>query len=148
LAKLFFKKVLKDGFYGLVPSDSHTKMVFGRVKMGKIVRMTLNVARNYEFHKKAMALTKVGFDNQAHYSDFDMFRKWVTIKCGYVNFISIEGVAHPMPKSWAFDKMSNDEFAVFYKILWGVIYNDVMRGVESMELEAAVLAEVREFMND
>ena len=143
MAKLYFKKTIN----GLVPSDSNTKMVLGKVEMGKIVRVTLNVARNYEFHKKAMALVKVGFDNQSIYSDFDMFRKWVTLKCGYVDIFVVEGESIPQVKSWAFDKMDGVEFAEFYKVLWGVIYNEVMAGVERMDLEAAVLAEVREFMN-
>ena len=146
MSKLYFKKTIN----GLVPSDSNTKMVLGKVEMRKIVRVTLNVARNYEFHKKVMALVKVGFDNQDIFSDMDLFRKWLTVKCGpkYCDVITIDGVINYFPKSWAFNGWDNLEFSEFYKVLWGVIYNDVLDGVEKMELEASALAEVREFMND
>jgi len=143
LAKLYFKKTLN----GLIPSDSNTKVIYDKIPMRKVVRITLNVARNYEFHKKAMALVKIAFDNQDDFTDFDKFRASLTIRCGHIYPIKVHGKDHWLPESWAFNKMDNIKFEEFYRNLWGVIYNDIFDGVDAGQLNEAVLQEVREFMN-
>lgn len=133
-----FVKVAPDLLRCLTPSD---KEAISHVAIGQCLNSEFKKTRNYEFHKRFFALLKTGFDAWEPDSftvegveimprkDFEAFREWITIKCGFFDVIgNPDGSVKVQAKSIAFGNMHQTEFEKLYDqainvILWKVLPN-------------------------
>ena len=99
---------------------------------GKVVKVSQ--ARNYEHHKKAMAILTIGFINQDVIKVFDIYRKIITMKSGYYDsVIDKNGNPFPIVRSLKFDMMSQHDFNEFYKSMVVVVANELLISPEELE---------------
>jgi phosphoribosyl 1,2-cyclic phosphodiesterase len=122
------------------------------LKVNYPYRITLKRVRNYEFHKKVMALFSYAFsiweppENKANNliklsgitpdKSFDRFRKDLTILAGYYDATyRLNGEVRFEAKSLSFAKMSEDEFEELYKKLIDVIVKHVLNNYSEDDLE-------------
>ena len=126
---LTFLKVTDD--YGLVPVDDAGVLYLYKRKPGDIISCEVIIQRNYQFHKKAMALVKLVHEalpepEPMEYKGkmispirtFNDTRKYLTILSGEYDVIGLpNGKVRAEARSWKFNKMTEEEFGVFYSNL-------------------------------
>lgn len=107
---------------GLYPCDNEDYEKIRKLPMGKAIKVTANVNRNYQFHKKFFKLIHTawemcGEEMQAKFANVENFRKSVLILSGIV-----DNVYNPrtneflqQAKSLKFEKMDNFEFTEVYE---------------------------------
>lgn len=82
-------------------------------KPNDLIALDLVQKRNYEFHKKAFALVKLIFKHTEGWETESQLREALTYRAGYVDHVIVNthtGESYIKAKSWAFDKMQEDEF--------------------------------------
>ena len=118
---------------GLVPlydSDMDEKR---KLKLNVDYECVIREARNLQFHKKCFALINLGCDNSPRDMPLDAYRAYVTMKAGWVDVYKTEKGVMALPKSIAFDKMDDKEFAELYRAVIGVIVEDMGATKEDIE---------------
>ena len=86
-----------------------------KLKLGETYRSTIVRPRNLQFHKKAMALFKIGCDNSKSVTmPFDSYRKYATIKSGYANVYQTPKGLFVEAESLSFDNMDESRFQEVY----------------------------------
>lgn len=121
---------------GLVPmydSDFDEKK---KLKIGTEVVAEINRPRNYEHHKKFFALLRLVFDNLPEdlverYPNMESLLTEIKFQLRYYDtHITLSGRETYIPKSIAFDTMSQDDFTQFYDsavdvvLRWFLPYNN------------------------
>lgn len=118
--ELYLIKLPNNDFRCAYDSD-YDEML--KIKTGEAIKVTINKARNYKFHKKAMALIKMVFDSQEFYTNMTELRNHLTIEAGYytesVNFFT--GAIERKAISWSFESMDEHEFNKVYERIKDVI---------------------------
>ena len=124
----------------LVPLNDEEAQLLSRVKTGAVVECDIVQKRNPLFHRKFMALAKLGFDiwteinpiTVAHHGqrvlpNFDRFRKDITILAGfYEPTYNIKGELRLEPRSISFATMEEEEFEQLYSAVIDVLINNVL----------------------
>lgn len=107
---------------GLYPCDDEDYEKLRKLPMDRAIKVTANVNRNYQFHKKFFKLINTaweicGEDMQRKFTNVENFRKSVLILSGIV-----DNVYNPrtneflqQAKSLKFDKMDNIQFTEVYE---------------------------------
>jgi len=104
------------GYFPASPSDEAES---SKIKIGSEVRVTR--ARNSQFHRKAMALIRMLYENQDQEPREEVHRKITIINCGYYDeAVNKDGVVVPIPRSISFEAMDAAEFEKFYAALLDV----------------------------
>ena len=120
--------------HGLVPLydddfEEKKKLKIGETYKSKIVR-----PRNIFFHKKTMALFKIGCDNSKSVTmPFNSYRKYATIKAGYANVYQTPKGLFVEAESLAFDSMDEDRFQDVYNHVLTFIILDTGADKEFIE---------------
>ncbi len=119
------------GLVPLYPSDLEEKK---RLKLNKVYSCNINEERNYEFHKKFMALCKIGCENSKNVEmPFDTYRKYATIKAGYFKqYVTPKGV-YVEAESISFSSMPQDKFEKLYSDVLDFIIKDIGADRETIE---------------
>lgn len=128
------------GFVPALDEDSEKKR---KMKIGAIYEVSIKLKRNYEFHKKYFALIRCAWEYQLERSvehfknDIELFRKTVEIAAGHCEVVySIKRREWlEVPKSIAFDAMSEDEFQNLYERVKDVLYVYFLKHVTPEEFE-------------
>lgn len=69
---------------------------------GEFAVIEFIIPRSLPFHKRHFAILSAVFDGQERFGDFDMFRDWVTVGAGWVEWCAgSNGGVVPIPKSMA-----------------------------------------------
>lgn len=111
-----------NGHY--IPLDDSDYEDSKKIGIGKVVKVSQ--ARNYEHHKKAMAILNIGFENQEEIEIFDIYRKVITMKAGfYDSVIDKNGNPFPIVRSLKFDLMSQKDFNEFYDSMLIVVAKEL-----------------------
>lgn len=108
------KVLLRRTEQGYVPVYESDIDRMKRIGIGDEVMAELTKPRNYQFHKKFMALVNLGFSNQDKIENFDHYRYILEMKAG--NFEAVEtgkGTVY-FPKSISFSSMDETEFQELY----------------------------------
>lgn len=131
-SKIMLLLKLKNGHYAPVyPADIDES---GKIPIGEEVRATR--ARNPAFHRKAMALIRMLFENQDTETREEVHRKITIINCGfYDEAANKEGVVVPIPRSLSFGAMSETEFQKFYSALLDVAVIKLQSSPEEIQAE-------------
>lgn len=123
--KVYFKK-MPGGV--LVPDNEETAAWLQKKKAGAVLAGEFSQPRNYQFHKKMMALFSVAHDYFTEHQDwsaeykgikvepsFDLFRKQLTILAGhYEATYSINGEIRLEAKSLSFANATEEEVERIY----------------------------------
>ena len=104
--KLFLRNTI-SGLVPLYPSDFDEKR---KLRLGQDYECEVKNPRNYEFHKKFMALVNIGHENTKLNMPFDTYRKYMIMKAGYFkSYQTAKGVYYEAD-SISFASMSQNEF--------------------------------------
>lgn len=120
----------------LVPADEHEAERLKKIKLGALVKVELTQTRNPMFHRKFMALLRLGFDAfnppEETYKgypvekDFDQFREDLIIAAGFFNVTyRINGDMRVKAKSISFARMDQETF----ERLYSNVANVLLRGI-------------------
>ena len=130
--KIFCKNTAQ-GFVPVYDSDWELKK---KLKQDEVYSLDAKYERNYQFHKKFMALCKIGCENSKHVEmPFDAYRKYATIKAGYCDIYSTPKGKYVEAKSLAFDRMSQEEFEDVYNRVLQFIMADIQADAETINRE-------------
>lgn len=133
----------------LAPADPQAVEYLSKLKIGQIVRAEVTRPRNYQFHKKYMALLNFAFDawepqakeykGQKVEKNFDQFRKDVAILAGYYEAsYKITGEVRLTAKSISFASMDEDEFQALYSATISVILSRILTKYTREDLDTVV----------
>lgn len=136
--------IVKSPTGSLLPSDAEAEGVVNKWKVGASYSLTYATARNPKFHRLVFAVTTAVIDNAPedsywHGKDAYHFIKAVELKAGMVDeIVDLNGEVHLIPKSIAFENMSEDEFKKLFDALvteaariLGCSERDVLENVEA-----------------
>ena len=102
----------------LSPCTTLTTDQIAKLKRDTEYRFKVVRERNYEFHKKVLALFNLGFENQEKYKSFEHYRKVTTMKAGYYEAVETDKGTIYLPDSLSFASMNQDTFeALFERLL-------------------------------
>lgn len=132
--------VTEDGFVCATDKDEEEKKT---LKRGTVVECTIKEYRNYKFHKKYFSLINCAWEylneeqQQFFYNSKDSFRKTVEISAGHCEpvYNRTRNEWIDMPKSVAFDKMTEAEFSQLYERVKDVLYSLFLTSVNREEFE-------------
>lgn len=140
----------------LSPAYEADRELLSKIKIGSFVRLKLNRARNYKFHRKYFALVNFAFDywTPPEFPDdpeqkwrkqvtpeknFDRFRKDLTILAGhYEAYYRVNGEVRIEAKSISFGSMSEDEFEKLYSATIDVILKHICTQYTEEMLDSVV----------
>lgn len=130
--KLWLKNTL-HGLIPLYPSDYEEKK---KLKIGQDYEANVIRPRNIGFHKKFFALLNIGFSNQDHFDNFEVYRAVKIMECGYYKTIKTERNREIyLPESISFASMDADAFQKLYDIMVQRIISDLHISIEDIESE-------------
>ena len=133
--KLYVKNTL-SGLIPLYDSDFDQKK---KLKIGQEYLVEIRHPRNYQFHKKAMALFNIGHQNTPEINmPFDVYRKWVTMRAGYVDIYETPRGKLYDAKSIAFGSMDQIEFEEVYSRVLDVIIKDL--GITEDDINSEIIS--------
>lgn len=128
--KIFVQNVVGH-LIPLYPSDMEEKK---RLKLGKVYSCEIKFERNYEFHKKFFALTKLGCENSQHVEmPLDTYRKYAVIKAGYAMTYKTPKGIFVDAESISFASMTQEKFEKVYSDVLYFIIKDTGANREFIE---------------
>jgi hypothetical protein len=111
-----------------------------KLKSGTLYKWAVTSPRNLGFHKKFFALLNLGFDNQEHYSDFDVYREIIIMRSGYFKTVPTEKGTVYLPLSISFGSMTQEKFEELFDAVLLTLGKDLhMKGDD-------ILCELNSFM--
>lgn len=133
-----FCKVTAQGLIPMYDSDYDEKQ---RLREGSVVKCSITLPRNYEFHKKFFALVRLTFQNlpeRLHlmlniHSEDDMLA-CLKLDLGYANIVYHGSRAVVVTKSISFASMDQHEFETFYDRCIDTILNKYLPGTTRQEI--------------
>lgn len=123
----------QDGSY--IPSSDEDKLESNLIPVGSEIEA--KITRSAKFHRKAILLLNLGFENQDKIKFFEIYRKVVTIKAGYFDMVPSEkeGEIYCIPKSISYEKMSPQEFSKWYADVLRIISEELKTSSETIQKE-------------
>jgi hypothetical protein len=93
---------------------SFLKKLFG-MEHGEVAEVSTRMPRSGPFHRYHMAMEQAVFDGQERFQQFEMFRNWVKIGAGHVEWVpGAKGGIVPLPKSISYAQMEEPEMREFH----------------------------------
>ncbi len=146
--------LIKHANGALVPASDIEAEKLKKIKAGKAVTVKLTQKRNYGYHKKFMAMMKIGFDafepaiteykGIPVQKNFDRFRKDITIAAGHYDFeICINGKAKAIAHSISFARMDQETFEKLYNNCCNALLQLVLHNYTRPDLDDVVEQMVR-----
>lgn len=129
-----------DGFKPATDDDYEIKK---SLKRGTVYECTIKEYRNYRFHKKYFSLINCAWEYLSEgqrtffKEDSNIFRKTAEVASGFYEpcYSLSRNEWLEMPKSIAFDKMSEADFERLYERIKDVIYNTFIPDINKQEFE-------------
>lgn len=133
MARLYLKRTLR----GFEPADEPSAELCRKYKQGEVYRADVVKPRSYQHHKLCFALLTLTYQNQERYTDFESFRKAVTMAAGHTEeLITIHGEIIRLPKSISYDALDEVEFTQVFGAMMNVCAE--ILGLTAPELEPEV----------
>ena len=140
------KIFVKNTSSGLIPMNDQDYENKRKLKIGEVYQVSVKLARNYRFHKKYFALINLAWEylNEKQtemFKTMDVFRKTIEVASGHCERIySIRKKEwFDIPKSIAFDKMSEDEFSELYSSVLDTLLKVVFFDMDEKQVERELL---------
>ena len=131
---------------GLVPANDDDYDIKKKLKIGAVYEISVREYRNYEFHKKYFALINCAWEylseNQVDFfKTAYTFRKTMEVASGHAERVySIEKREwQDVPKSIAFDKLSQSDFQDLYDRVKTTIFNTALRDIKEDDFMKALI---------
>lgn len=129
-----------DGFRVASDDDYEKKK---QLKRGVVYECVIKEYRNYKFHKKYFALINCAWEylteeqQKFFYDNKESFRKTVEVSAGHCESVynRTRNEWLDMPKSIAFDKITESEFTDLYERVKDVLYNLFLTSINREEFE-------------
>lgn len=151
--------LMKTPAGALVPADSESQELLGKLPVGQGLRVKYSRARNLQFHRKMFALFKLAFDawepdgsmqykGQPVAKDFDRFRKDMTILAGFFNpVVNVRGEIRLEAESLSFASMKEERFEQVFKAVLTAVWTRVLQtaGYRNEQEVERVLEELLRF---
>lgn len=110
-----------------------------KFKNGEMYAFNIKLSRNPSFHRKMFAFfkfcfdhwcaNKAGLENMDEHSQFDRFRKDLTILAGfYEQTVRLDGSVRTEAKSLSYADMEQDEFESCYHAIVNAALKHIFRG--------------------
>lgn len=132
------KLLVRNTDKGLVPEYASDFDEKKKLKLGEVYSVEVKRERNYRFHKKFMALCKLGCENSKNVTmPFDAYRKYVTMKAGYFKTYKTPKGIMVEPESISFANMDEDKFSEVYGRVLSVVIEDTQ--ATQMEIETELI---------
>lgn len=129
--KVFIMKT-DSGIKALYPDDEDK---IKHLEKNVVYECDVKIPRNYEFLKKFMALVKKAHENTTMDMPFNIYRKYLIMKAGFVKtYKTPKGVLFE-PESISFGSMAEDEFSDVYSRVLDVIIKELGMDKEEIEKE-------------
>jgi predicted glycosyltransferase involved in capsule biosynthesis len=123
----------------LRPADEESEQYIKALGGHEIIRAKVSKMRNPLFHRKGMALLRLGFNNQDEFPTFRSWRQAVTVETGRFDVVPLmNGKHHIRPHSLDYGSMDDTEFHAFYNDAFRVIVEYL--GADAEEIENELLA--------
>jgi len=127
--------------YGLVPNYDSDFDEKKKLKIGRVYKCEIKLARNYEFHQKYFALINCAWEYQNERrqvffkEDISCFRKSVEIAAGHCDLIYLLDRKEwiETPKSISFEKMDNAAFSDLYENVKRVLFSIFLTHINEEE---------------
>lgn len=129
-----------EGFVPCTDEDYEKKKT---LKRGAVYEVTVKEFRNYQFHKKYFSLINLSWEYLSEeqrnffHDNTDAFRKCVEVAAG--NYEPVYNVKKrewtEVPKSIAFDKMSESDFSNLYERVKDVLFEMFLGSVNQEAFE-------------
>jgi len=82
---------------------------------GQIAEIGTRIPRSGAFHRHHMGLERAIFNAQTRFTHFEMFRNWLKIGCGFVEWVpGAKGGIVPLPKSIAYAELEEPEMRAYH----------------------------------
>jgi hypothetical protein len=112
-------RALEHGLRGVDDKNHRRWLRFLRsvfsLEDGEIAQVGTRIPRCGVFHRHHMAVERAVFDAQQRFTHFEMFRNWVKIGCGFVEWVpGAKGGVVPLPKSIAFSELEEAPMRAFH----------------------------------
>ena len=118
----------------LEPIDAAAQEFMGRLKPGAVVRMEVSRARNPRRMRLFWAIADICERNSHHRLSKRAWGDLLKVIGGHVEIVKRRGEVLKLPKSIAFDAMSEAEFSEFLNNLMDGIRIDIIPGLPESEL--------------
>lgn len=139
----------------LVPEDEETRGWLESVKLGGVVKAELTRPRNYKFHKKFMALLRVGYEHWepgeinsrfgVPEKNFKRYMDDVIILAGHYHLSTrLNGDVVVEADSISFGNMNEETFSELYNKVINVLLKHVTKNYTKEDLENTV-SQILEF---
>ena len=107
---------LRRQSFGFVPADDETRKALAKVPMGSLVTRQWKLVRNPAHHRLRFAWVGKLFEAIEHlqlFGNSELLRQHLTLQTEFVDthINPITGEVNRVPRSWAYDKMDETEFA-------------------------------------
>lgn len=107
-------KALEQGLHGIDEKNHKRWLRFLRgvfsLEDGEIAEVGTRLPRSGPFHRYHMAIEQAVFNAQERFSNFDMFRNWLKIGAGHVEWVcGARGGIVPLPKSISYMELEEGE---------------------------------------
>jgi len=119
-----------SGLIPIYPSDVDEKR---KLKLGTDYEVEIKLPRNYQFHKKLMALFNVGCQNSKMELPFDVYRKIMTVRAGFFTAYETDKGIYYEPDSLSYASKNEAEIQEIYSRVLDAIIKDI--GSTSDEIE-------------
>ena len=123
---------------GFAPAYSSDYENMRKLKLNEAVEAEIKRPRNIRFHKKFFALLNIGWENTPKIDmPFEVYRKWVTMRAGFVKIYHTPKGTLYEPESISFTSMNEDAFQDVYNRVLDVILKDT--GAEKPQIEEMLI---------
>jgi hypothetical protein len=115
-------KVLEQALRG-VDALNHTRWLRFVQQMfelpeGQMAEIGTRIPRSGAFHRYHLGLERAIFNAQQRFTHFEMFRNWLKIGCGFVDWVpGAKGGIVPLPKSIAYAELEEPEMRLYHDSL-------------------------------
>ena len=113
-------RALECGLQGIDEKNHNSwkrfiRNLFG-LEDGEIAEVSTRIPRSGPFHRFHMAIEQAVFDAQERFNNFEMFRNWLKIGSGHVEWVpGAKGGIVPLPKSISYADLSEEEMREVHK---------------------------------
>ena len=119
----------------IVPLYNSDYDVLAKLKKNTPLKFEVVQERNYEFHKKVMALFNMAFENQERFEHFNTYRRYLTIKAGYYIEVRTEKGIYVEAESISFANMDQNTFEDLFSKLLTVVSRELKTKPEVIRLQ-------------
>lgn len=113
MSVVYLRKVAQ----GFVPESDKDWAAAKRFKLGEVIKAEVTKPRNYQHHKKLMALCQLIAENSEVYDTVEKALTGLKIATGHVDFVPHPGTGElvAVPKSISYSTMDQVDFAEWYE---------------------------------